>query len=466
MFGGGELVELERVSFRYTEMKTQALQDISLKVGRGKCLVLAGSSGCGKTTITRIINGLIPSFYQGELSGTIKIDGEDISGRAPHELAAKVGSVFQNPRTQFFNTDTDSEIVFGMENCGVSYEEMHSRYEQTVNDLNLESLCGRDIFALSGGEKQRIAFGSIYALSPEVYVLDEPSANLDRFATLRLRDFLLQLKNRGKTLLISEHRLYYLRDVADQVALIKEGRLIGIYEMNQLADVPVEELNGMGLRTLYDIDIPSLPISCPTKIPALDVRNITVKRRRKVVLSNTNILVDYGDIVGIVGENGIGKTTLARTVCGLMKEKEGDIYFQGQPMDIRMRKQLVFLVMQDPNYQLFSDSVVGEIALTASGEKPNTEDVQRVLAALELTDVRDRHPLSLSGGQKQRLCIALAALSPARILFLDEPTSGLDFGNMNRVAKMLRELSKRKAIIVISHDNEFLNLVCTRITSL
>ena len=108
-----------------------------------------------------------------------------------------------------------------MENCGVVYEEMHMRYKQTVNDLNLESLCGRDIFALSGGEKQRIAFGSIYALSSEVYVLDEPSANLDRFATLRLRDFLLQLKNRGKTLLISEHRLYYLRDVADQ------GRQIG-----------------------------------------------------------------------------------------------------------------------------------------------------------------------------------------------------------------------------------------------
>ena len=142
------MVELDRVSFRYTEMEKEALQDISLKVDRGKCLVLSGSSGCGKTTITRIINGLIPSFYQGELSGTIKIDGEDISGREPHELAAKVGSVFQNPRTQFFNTDTDSEIVFGMENCGIPYEEMHCRYEQTVTHLNLENLCGRDIFAL------------------------------------------------------------------------------------------------------------------------------------------------------------------------------------------------------------------------------------------------------------------------------------------------------------------------------
>ena len=198
----------------------------------------------------------------------------------------------------------------------------------------------------------------------------------------------------------------------------------------------------------------------------MEVRDLTVKRSGKIVLSSANISADYGDIVGIIGENGIGKTTLARTICGLMKEKEGDIYFAGKLMDVRMRKQLVFLVMQDPNYQLFSDSVVGEIALTASGDTPDSDEVRRILSVLELTDVRDRHPLSLSGGQKQRLCIALAALSPAKILLFDEPTSGLDFGNMNRVANMLKELSKKKAIIVISHDNEFLNLVCTRIMSL
>ena len=460
------MIQLEHVSFRYAEMETKALENISLQVDRGKCVVLSGSSGCGKTTITRLINGLIPSFYSGELSGTIKIDGEDIAGLEPHELATKIGSVFQNPRTQFFNTDTDSEIVFGMENCGISYEEMHCRYEETVNNLDLENLCGRDIFALSGGEKQQIAFGSIYAVSPEIYVLDEPSANLDRIATLRLRNLLLQLKNSGKTLLISEHRLYYLRDVADQVALIREGRLTGLYDMNILVDTPVETLNSMGLRTLRDIEISPSPASYTARISALEIRNLSVKRAGKTVLKNVNISLDYGDIVGIIGENGVGKTTLARTVCGLMKEKNGDIYSEGQRMNISMRKQVSFLVMQDPNYQLFSDSVVGEMVLTATGEIPDSEDVQKILSSLELTGVRNRHPLSLSGGQKQRLCVALAALSPARILFFDEPTSGLDFENMNRVAKMLKELSGKKAIVVISHDNEFLNLVCTRIISL
>ena len=292
------MIELEHVSFCYAEMETEVLQNISLKVDKGKCVVLSGSSGCGKTTITRLINGLIPNFYPGKLSGTVKIDGEDIAGREPHQLATQVGSVFQNPRTQFFNTDTDSEIVFGMENCGISYKEMHDRYEQTVNNLNLENLCGRDIFALSGGEKQQIAFGSIYALSPEIYVLDEPSANLDRIATLRLRNLLLQLKSIGKTLLISEHRLYYLRDVADQVALIHEGRLTGLYDMEYLASLPQEALNNMGLRTLHDIEIIASPTSCPVRIPALEIRDLSVKRGKKTVLKNINISVDYGDIVG------------------------------------------------------------------------------------------------------------------------------------------------------------------------
>lgn len=460
------MIELERVSFRYAETDTDALRNLSLKVEKGKCVVLSGSSGCGKTTVTRLINGLIPSFYPGEFSGTVKVDGEEIAGREPHELATKIGSVFQNPRTQFFNTDTDSEIVFGMENCGVPYEEMHRRYDRTVRELHLERLCGRDIFALSGGEKQQIAFGSIYALSPEIYVLDEPSANLDEVAISRLRAILLHLKKLGKTLLISEHRLCYLREVADQVAWMEDGSLAGLYEMRELAAAPTETLYGMGLRTLREVDISVSPASCPAKIPALEIRKLSVKRGKKTVLENVGLMADDGDIVGITGENGIGKTTLARTVCGLMSEEEGCIYFHGERTEVRARKQGAFLVMQDPNYQLFSDSVAGETALTASGEIPPEAEVQRVLSSLELTTVRDRHPLSLSGGQKQRLCIALAALSPARILFFDEPTSGLDFKNMCRVAEMFRELAKKKTILVISHDREFLNLACTRIMSL
>lgn len=461
------MIELEHVSFRYAEAEIEAIKDISLKIEKGKCLVLSGSSGCGKTTITRLINGLIPNFYSGELSGSVKIDGESIKGKEPHELAMIIGSVFQNPRTQFFNTDTDSELVFAMENCGVNYEEMHRRYKRTVDNLHLEALCGRDIFALSGGEKQTIAFGSVYALSPEIYVLDEPSANLDRGAIQRLREILLNIKKEGKTLLISEHRLYYLQDVADHIALMDRGELKAIYDIDILAKSTTKTLYSMGLRTLMDVKISSFTVSCPLKIPALEVRNLTVKRGKETVLKEIGFSVNYGEIIGVTGENGTGKTTLARTICGLMKEKKGSIYFDGKPVAFKIRKQCVYLVMQDPNYQLFSDSVEGEMELNASGKTPKKEIVHNILSSLALTNVKHRHPLSLSGGQKQRLCIGLAAISPAQVLIFDEPTSGLDFKNMCRVSKIIRELAKQnKAVVVISHDNEFLNLVCTRTISL
>ena len=199
---------------------------------------------------------------------------------------------------------------------------------------------------------------------------------------------------------------------------------------------------------------------------SIRVEHLTFSYGKREVLRDVSLDAGDGRLLVLLGKNGIGKTTLARTVCGLMSEEEGCIYFHGQRTEVRARKQGAFLVMQDPNYQLFSDSVAGETALTASGEIPPPEEVQRVLSSLELTGVRDRHPLSLSGGQKQRLCIALAALSPARILFFDEPTSGLDFKNMCRVAEMFGELANKKTILVISHDHEFLNLACTRIISL
>nr|WP_308625103.1 ABC transporter ATP-binding protein [uncultured Eisenbergiella sp.] len=460
------MIELRHVGFRYEGTAAAALTDICLTVETGECVVLTGKSGCGKTTITRLVNGLIPYFYPGELSGCVKIDGQEVQGREPHELAEQVGSVFQNPRTQFFNTDTDSEMVFGMENCGVPYEEMHRRYTGTVKDLSLQKLCRRDIFALSGGEKQSIAFGSVYALSPDIYVLDEPSANLDREAVGRLRDTLLHLKRRGKTILISEHRLFYLRDVADRAVMIDGGRNAGAWNVEQLAGMPLHVLYEKGLRSLYDTDVRSVPAGCPVRVPALEVRRITVKRKKKTVLDGVNLTACRGEIVGVTGPNGIGKTTLARVICGLMREKSGAVYFDGLLTDAPSRKRYAFLVMQDPNYQLFSDSVEHELDLTLSGERPDEAKKQALLEALDLESVRKCHPLSLSGGQKQRLCIVLAALSDAPVLLLDEPTSGLDYRNMRRTAGMLMSLAKQgKAIVVISHDNEFLDLACTRIVS-
>jgi energy-coupling factor transport system ATP-binding protein len=459
---------LENIAFRYDGAENDTLKTINLAIDKGECVVVTGCSGCGKTTLTRLVNGLIPHFYPGVLSGIVRINGNNIAGCAPHELSPIVGSVFQNPRTQFFTTDTNSEIVFGMENCGIPYDVMHERFAKTVETLRLQALCGRDIFTLSGGEKQHIAFGSVYALSPAIYVLDEPSANLDNAAIEQLREVLLLLKRQGKTILIAEHRLYYLRNVADRIVLMEHGRISQIFGANTLTQMPLRELHKYGLRTFSDSGVTLNKNDCATRSLELEVENLSVGYDGKsAVFCDVNLAIGKGEIVGLAGPNGLGKTTLARTVCGLMRETQGRILFDGKAVKSRKRSKHAFLVMQDPNYQLFCDSVEAELGLTISGRPPDKKDILHLARTLELEDVLPKHPLSLSGGQKQRLCIALAALSEASVLLFDEPTSGLDFRNMNRVTDMLHMLAERgKAILVISHDNEFLARACGRVIPL
>ena len=174
------------------------LHDINLKISDGECVLFCGRSGCGKTTITRLVNGLIPQFYQGELHGRVLVDGQEISNIPMYQIAAKVGSVFQNPRTQFFNVDTDSEIAFGIENEARPPQELIERVEQTADDLRIQKLRNRNIFELSGGEKQKIAFASVYAMNPQIYLLDEPSSNLDMTSIQELREHLRLIKKQGK----------------------------------------------------------------------------------------------------------------------------------------------------------------------------------------------------------------------------------------------------------------------------
>jgi energy-coupling factor transport system ATP-binding protein len=462
------MIEIEQVRFRYDGSAEDTLKNISLSVRQGECVVLTGASGCGKTSVTRLVNGLIPHFYSGRLEGRVTVGGQSVIDCEPHELASVVGSVFQNPRTQFFTTDTDSELVFGMENCGVPYEEMHQRYADTVFDLRMEKLCGRNIFALSGGEKQRIAFGSVYALCPKVYVLDEPSANLDVGGIEMLREILLLLKSQGNTILIAEHRLYYLRGIADLAILMKDGQVSQTFSAEKLAGLPLSGLHALGLRSFYPIKLQTRQAAPPPGTPALELQGLSACYEKScAVFSGINAAVAAGEIVGIIGANGRGKTTLAHILCGLHRESAGAVLFHGKRVKLHRRRQHAFLVMQDPNYQLFCESVLAELEMSASGKPPAADIIASTLAALDLECVKDRHPLSLSGGQKQRLCVALAALSPAEVLILDEPTSGLDYTNMHRVTGMLRMLaSKGKAVLVISHDNEFLSGVCSRVISL
>ena len=217
------MIGLEQVSFGYGENQ-ETLSQVSATVARGECVLLCGASGCGKTTVTKLINGLIPAFTPGcRLEGRVMVNGLAPRETPMYELAQRVGSVFQNPKSQFFNLDTDSELAFGLENEGRPPEEIRRRVEQVAETLHLQDLRGKNIFSLSGGQKQLLAFGSVYAMGPEIYVLDEPTANLDQEAIARLHDQIAALKRQGCTIVVAEHRLYFLTDLIDRAFYLRAG---------------------------------------------------------------------------------------------------------------------------------------------------------------------------------------------------------------------------------------------------
>ena len=249
------MIDIDHVSFQYSGAERENLQNFNLQIEKGECVVLTGESGCGKTCVTRLINTLIPHFYEGEMSGTVLIDGVDTRTIQPHDLSDKIGSVFQNPRSQFFSLDTDSEIVFGMENKGMPYQVMLDRYQQTIQELHIEKLMDRNLFDLSGGQKQTIAFASVYALNPDIFVLDEPSSNLDPEAIQELRRLLLLIKAQGKTIIVSEHRLYFLNGIADRIVLMEHGKLKQSWSASDFALLNTEQIKALGLRSYREKNV-------------------------------------------------------------------------------------------------------------------------------------------------------------------------------------------------------------------
>ncbi|MFT8888819.1 MAG: energy-coupling factor ABC transporter ATP-binding protein [Ethanoligenens sp.] len=463
------MISIEHVQYTYENSSSGCLKDFSLQIPSGQCVLLTGSSGCGKTTVTRLINGLIPSFFEGTFSGQVFLDGVERSEWSSDALAAKVGSVFQNPRSQFFNLDTTSEIAFGCENMGLSRAELHTRVRRAAADLKLEYLLGRDIFSLSGGEKQMIAIASVYAMNPDIYVLDEPSANLDMEAIDKLRKILIHLKQRGKTILIAEHRLHYLRGVAERIVYMRDGCVLHDWAAAMFEALSGVEQKKLGLRA-FDLYRCVLPPKTVKNRPdgGIDVVHIKAGyRHQKSVLRDFSIQAGKGEIVAVVGRNGQGKSTFAKCLCGLIKEKSGTVFYEHVRYPCRSRAGEVYMVMQEPGYQLFAASVRDELQVSLHHRLPDggtTSRAQHILERMGLREKEEQHPLNLSGGEKQRLAIAAGLMQDTQIFFLDEPTSGLDYGNMQRVVSVLQDLKQQGCIVfIITHDYEFLLAVCDRL---
>ena len=472
----GAAVQLEGVSYTYPGAAEPTLRSVSLEVPAGQCVVVTGPSGCGKTTLSRLVNGLVPHVYAGEVTGRVRVGGTEVAAWTADELGVRVGSVFQNPRSQFVNLDVASEIAFGCENLGLPRAEIVERVEEAAAALGIRPLLDRSIEELSGGQKQAVILASALAMRPAVFVLDEPTASLDTVSMMRLAEVVAALKAQGKTVIVSEHRLWWLHGVADRVVLMEEGSVAGDWDAASYGALPRAERAALGMRawtvtemeeemaarvevaTAASAEGSPAPATGAATATGLTAEGLIVAFRRKPpVLEGLSLAVAPGRVLGIVGRNGAGKTTLLRCLSGLTRERAGSVAFDGRALAARERPGTVHLVMQEPGYQLFADSARAELRLSDA-------EADELLAAFGLAACAERHPLSLSGGERQRLAIAAGIAQGARALVLDEPTSGLDRANMERVAAALRRVAAAGApVALVTHDYEFLCAVCDEV---
>jgi len=530
------MIEFKNVTFTYQNAERSAgVYGIDLQIPTGQVVLLCGLSGCGKTTITRLINGLVPAYYAGMLEGQVLIDGKDSASVTLYELSQKVGSVFQNPRSQFFSLDSTSEIAFGCENTGVPREEMYRRIGQVSRDLDMANLLDRKLFALSGGEKQKIACASAAAMQPAIFVLDEPSSNLDLRSIANLKAVIRKWKAQGKTVVIAEHRLYYLMEIADRVIYMENGRIVQDFPIAEFLKVDTEALHRKGLRSqkameytprciracqtggilegIFECSPDEAFVYAPTeKSPAFDcasvesspapecasaeeafvcdpaeekppvfedtsVEKLPVFERyvtfsglafsygKKRVLDIPELKVPSGAVTGVLGFNGAGKSTLTRVICGLEKRAKGVLNDSGKSYTAKARLKKSYMVMQDVNHQLFTESVIEEVLLSMDSGNGSDEAARQkaldILRALNLSEFQEVHPMALSGGQKQRLAVASAIAADKEFLIFDEPTSGLDYAHMREVAENITRLARAgKTVFIISHDPELIAACC------
>lgn len=454
------MIHIKNVSFKYSEGEDYQLKNINLHIKPGECVLLCGKSGCGKTTVTKLINGLIPHFIKREFEGKVISAGMDVENTKMYQLSSKIGSVFQNPKSQFFNIDSDSELAFCLENDGREPEYIKKRVSDTINDLQIEKLVSRNIFTMSGGEKQALAFASIYTVNPEVYVLDEPTANLDQKSIQILKKQLEKIKSLGKTIVIADHRLYYLADIIDRAVYMDKGKIVRIFEREEFLALKDDDRIKMGLRMIKNTETKHSKCVVSNKADLI-VSSLSYSIKKNPIFQNISFSGNEGEVIGILGNNGTGKTTLMRCLAGLIKENKGTVKLNGKCLNGKQRNRACYMIMQDVNHQLFSESVWNECTLSL--EEIKEEVILDILKKFNLHIYKDNHPMALSGGQKQRLAIATGLLTDKKILIFDEPTSGLDYENMCIVSKMIKKLSKENHIIfIVTHDMEFLEITCNR----
>lgn len=473
---------VENLSFRYRDRQGAALADVSFEARRGEILLIAGASGCGKTTLIRCINGLIPRSYKGDLSGRITFSGEDVAGWSLARISQRVGTVLQDPERQILGSKVLNEVAFGLENLSLPRSEIFRRVDEALELLNIFDLRDRETFSLSGGEKQKLALAGVLAMRPGVLLLDEPLASLDPASAQETLRIVRRLADDGMAVLLVEHRVEDVLGVRpERVMFMEEGRiryLGGLEGLETAVDyrsikVPAE----MALRRARQ-DAPPPELRPLPGMAASGGDEPLVRFERvafgyepgKEVLREVDLNIRRGEVIAVLGPNGAGKTTLVKHAIGLLKPKAGRVLVRGK--DTRQASvaevaSTLGYVFQSPSHMLFAPTVREELSFGPANLKHPKEQIDReVKEALRIVNLAEREndpPLSLSFGQQKRVSIAAILSMQSRILVMDEPTAGQDYRNYMNFMDAIVQMPVFEAILFITHDVDLAVVYANRV---
>jgi len=461
-------LSIRDLAFRYRIRDTNAIADLSLDLHEGELLLVAGVSGCGKTTLMRCINGLIPRSYRGELSGSIHIFGRDVRQMKMAELSQQVGTLLQDPERQIVGSYVLNEVAFGLENLGLPRAEILRRVDETLDYLGILHLRDRETFNLSGGEKQKVALAGVLAMRPRILLLDEPLASLDSASAQEALRLFRRLADEGVAIMLVEHRVEDVLQIGpDAVLYLREGRPVyygapeglmaevDYHEVKLPAPVVVE-------RARHDPPIQfELAVKPNGADPLIQFEDVSFRYAEDLpdVLHDVSLTIHKGDVVAILGANGAGKTTLVKHALGLLKPTKGAVALEGRDtreLSVAQAARTVGYVFQSPSQMLFAPTVREELAFGPRNLGAKQEEIaEAVVWALEvvhMSEYADSPPLALSFGQQKRISIAAVLAMRSRILVMDEPTAGQDYWNYMAFMDAILQMPGFDAIVFITHD--------------
>lgn len=442
----GIAIRLKEVSFKYDGAKENVLENINLTVEYGETVLLSGVSGEGKSTLLSIINGVIPFVNSGEFSGSVEIDGKNVTKLKISERSKLIGTVLQNADEQIIYDLVNEEIAFGCENLNIASEEIDKRIERFTMLMQIEKTAKTK--TLSGGQKQRLITASTLAMEQKIIILDEPLANLDTHTAHILLKALRNLANSGYAVLIVEHRLDVVKNYIDKVMRIENKQLFTSTDINDL---------NSGIKT-----IPHADGSLPGEVLIKGEKLFFAAGDRNII-DGLDIEIRAGERIVLLGENGCGKTTLMRMLARLNKPNDGALsqtITKSKKANSKWFSKVGY-VYQNPVYQLFMPTLLSEISFKAKSE----ETAREMINAFGLSGLEQRHPQSLSEGQKRRASIAAVCASEPTVLFLDEPTVGQDYKNLCKTIETVNKINKNlgTAIVTVTHDKRCAGALADRV---